>query len=155
MVLMMQKVRPKGFVDFMQEMVLMMQKVRPKEYFVRRVEESNLQSLTKATVTHIQVVKMVDRICVDLSSLMKPGLFVEYRWCSTYRYGCGLVDLRMTHEMEEFGVVKIWCALLVWVFCCRFGLCRESHIAQSFAANEVGCGGSMEALVFVGSMTLV
>ncbi|KAG4958761.1 hypothetical protein JHK87_035394 [Glycine soja] len=44
-----------------------------KEYFERRMEESNLLSLTKATVTHIQVAGMGDRVCVDLCSLMRPG----------------------------------------------------------------------------------
>ncbi|WVZ14915.1 hypothetical protein V8G54_012481 [Vigna mungo] len=44
-----------------------------KAYFDRRKEESNLLSLTKATVTHIQVAGMGDRVCVDLCSLMKPG----------------------------------------------------------------------------------
>ena len=37
------------------------------------MEESNLLSLTKATVTHIQVAGMGDRVCVDLCSLMRPG----------------------------------------------------------------------------------
>ncbi|TKY50283.1 3-dehydroquinate synthase [Spatholobus suberectus] len=44
-----------------------------KEYFDRRMEESSLLSLTKATVTHIQVAGMGDRVCVDLCSLMRPG----------------------------------------------------------------------------------
>ncbi|KAH1192619.1 3-dehydroquinate synthase [Glycine max] len=44
-----------------------------KEYFDRRMEESNLLSLTKATVTHIQAAGMGDRVCVDLCSLMRPG----------------------------------------------------------------------------------
>ncbi|KAL2335545.1 hypothetical protein Fmac_016758 [Flemingia macrophylla] len=44
-----------------------------KEYFDRRIEESNLLSLTKATVAHIQVAGMGDRVCVDLCSLMRPG----------------------------------------------------------------------------------
>ncbi|XP_027922409.1 uncharacterized protein LOC114180312 isoform X2 [Vigna unguiculata] len=44
-----------------------------KAYFDRRMEESNLLSLTKATVTHIQVAGMGDRVCVDLCSLMRPG----------------------------------------------------------------------------------
>ncbi|XLU35449.1 uncharacterized protein LOC107623842 isoform X2 [Arachis ipaensis] len=44
-----------------------------KEYFDKRAEESNLLSLTKATVTRIQVAGMGDRVCVDLCSLMKPG----------------------------------------------------------------------------------
>ncbi|XP_057447607.1 uncharacterized protein LOC130739350 [Lotus japonicus] len=44
-----------------------------KEYFDRRTEESNLLSLSKATVTHVQVAGMGDRACVDLCSLMKPG----------------------------------------------------------------------------------
>ena len=37
------------------------------------MEESNLLSLTKATVTHIQAAGMGDRVCVDLCSLMRPG----------------------------------------------------------------------------------
>ncbi|ESW23206.1 hypothetical protein PHAVU_004G027100 [Phaseolus vulgaris] len=44
-----------------------------KAYFDRRMEESNLLSLTKATVTHIQGTGMGDRVCVDLCSLMRPG----------------------------------------------------------------------------------
>ncbi|MED6206753.1 hypothetical protein PIB30_029728 [Stylosanthes scabra] len=44
-----------------------------KEYFDKRTEESNLLSLTKATVTRIQAAGMGDRVCVDLCSLMKPG----------------------------------------------------------------------------------
>ncbi|XP_015946162.1 uncharacterized protein LOC107471224 isoform X2 [Arachis duranensis] len=44
-----------------------------KEYFDKRAEESNLLSLTKATMTRIQVAGMGDRVCVDLCSLMKPG----------------------------------------------------------------------------------
>lgn len=34
---------------------------------------SNLLSLTKATVTRVQVAGMGDRVCVDLCSLMRPG----------------------------------------------------------------------------------
>ncbi|KAJ1386874.1 3-dehydroquinate synthase [Sesbania bispinosa] len=44
-----------------------------KEYFDRRTEESSLLSLTKATITHVQVAGMGDRVCVDLCSLMRPG----------------------------------------------------------------------------------
>ncbi|KAG4969767.1 hypothetical protein JHK82_035470 [Glycine max] len=59
------------------EMVMKVEDVEPvlelKEYFERRMEESNLLSLTKATVTHIQVAGMGDRVCVDLCSLMRPG----------------------------------------------------------------------------------
>ncbi|XP_059454917.1 uncharacterized protein LOC132185121 [Corylus avellana] len=44
-----------------------------KDYFDRRNELSNLMSLTKATVTRVQVVGMGDRVCVDLCSLMRPG----------------------------------------------------------------------------------
>ncbi|KAH1100108.1 hypothetical protein GLYMA_13G064100v4 [Glycine max] len=58
-------------------MVMKVEDVEPvlelKEYFERRMEESNLLSLTKATVTHIQVAGMGDRVCVDLCSLMRPG----------------------------------------------------------------------------------
>lgn len=34
---------------------------------------SNILSLTKATVTSVQVAGMGDRVCVDLCSLMRPG----------------------------------------------------------------------------------
>lgn len=44
-----------------------------QEYFDRRTEENNVLSLTKATVTNIQVAGMGDRVCVDLCSLMRPG----------------------------------------------------------------------------------
>lgn len=44
-----------------------------KEYFDKRMEGSNLLSLSKATVAHIQVAGMGDRVCVDLCSLMRPG----------------------------------------------------------------------------------
>ncbi|KAF2316251.1 hypothetical protein GH714_041592 [Hevea brasiliensis] len=44
-----------------------------KEYFDRRNESSNMLSLTKGTVTKIQVAGMGDRVCVDLCSLMKSG----------------------------------------------------------------------------------
>ncbi|XP_044468004.1 3-dehydroquinate synthase homolog isoform X2 [Mangifera indica] len=44
-----------------------------KEYFDRRNEVSNLLSLTKATVTRVNVIGMGDRVCVDLCSLMRPG----------------------------------------------------------------------------------
>ncbi|KAJ4707485.1 3-dehydroquinate synthase [Melia azedarach] len=44
-----------------------------KEYFDRRNEASNLLSLTKATVTRVDVAGMGDRVCVDLCSLMRPG----------------------------------------------------------------------------------
>ncbi|KAF3444769.1 hypothetical protein FNV43_RR14462 [Rhamnella rubrinervis] len=44
-----------------------------KDYFDRRNEESNMLSLTKATVTRVQVAGMGDRVCVDLCSLMRPG----------------------------------------------------------------------------------
>ncbi|KAL0014110.1 hypothetical protein SO802_001179 [Lithocarpus litseifolius] len=44
-----------------------------KDYFDRRDEVSNLLSLTKATVTRVQVAGMGDRVCVDLCSLMRPG----------------------------------------------------------------------------------
>ncbi|XP_061358035.1 uncharacterized protein LOC133302293 [Gastrolobium bilobum] len=57
--------------------VLKVEDVEPvlkiKEYFDRRMEESNLLSLTKATVTHVEVAGMGDRVCVDLCSLMRPG----------------------------------------------------------------------------------
>ncbi|KAK3227575.1 hypothetical protein Dsin_007437 [Dipteronia sinensis] len=44
-----------------------------KEYFDRRSEVRNLLSLTKATVTRVDVAGMGDRVCVDLCSLMRPG----------------------------------------------------------------------------------
>lgn len=44
-----------------------------QDYFDRRDEVSNLLSLTKATVTRVQVAGMGDRVCVDLCSLMRPG----------------------------------------------------------------------------------
>ncbi|WCJ20788.1 3-dehydroquinate synthase [Euphorbia peplus] len=44
-----------------------------KDYFDKRNETSNLLSLTKATITRIQVAGMGDRVCVDLCSLMRPG----------------------------------------------------------------------------------
>ncbi|BBH00332.1 hypothetical protein Prudu_010293 [Prunus dulcis] len=44
-----------------------------KDYFDRRDEVSNILSLTKATVTSVQVAGMGDRVCVDLCSLMRPG----------------------------------------------------------------------------------
>ncbi|XP_019451241.1 PREDICTED: uncharacterized protein LOC109353426 [Lupinus angustifolius] len=57
--------------------VLKVEDVEPvlklKEYFDRRMEESNLLSLTKATVTRVEVAGMGDRVCVDLCSLMRPG----------------------------------------------------------------------------------
>ncbi|TKY66646.1 3-dehydroquinate synthase [Spatholobus suberectus] len=53
------------------------------EYFVRRVEGSNLLSLTKVIVTHIQVVKRGGHICVDLYSLMKPGWIFYQRIISS------------------------------------------------------------------------
>ncbi|KAJ1386006.1 Chorismate mutase type II superfamily [Sesbania bispinosa] len=34
-----------------------------QEYFDRRTEESNLLSLTKATITHVQVAGIGDRVC--------------------------------------------------------------------------------------------
>ncbi|KAK7266355.1 hypothetical protein RIF29_18999 [Crotalaria pallida] len=57
--------------------VLKVEDVEPvlelKGYFDRRTEESNILSLTKATVTRVQVAGMGDRVCVDLCSLMRPG----------------------------------------------------------------------------------
>ncbi|KAE9590373.1 hypothetical protein Lal_00028017 [Lupinus albus] len=57
--------------------VLKVEDVEPvlklKEYFDRRMEESNLLSLTNATVTRVEVAGMGDRVCVDLCSLMRPG----------------------------------------------------------------------------------
>ncbi|XP_065878590.1 uncharacterized protein [Euphorbia lathyris] len=47
--------------------------IKLKDYFDRRNETSNLLSLTKATITRIQVAGMGDRVCVDLCSLMRPG----------------------------------------------------------------------------------
>ncbi|KAH8483713.1 hypothetical protein H0E87_028215 [Populus deltoides] len=47
--------------------------IKLKEYCDRRNEATNLLSLTKATVTRVQVAGMGDRVCVDLCSLMKPG----------------------------------------------------------------------------------
>ncbi|KAF8390233.1 hypothetical protein HHK36_024758 [Tetracentron sinense] len=44
-----------------------------KDYFDRRNEVRNLLSLTKATVTRVQIAGMGDRVCVDLCSLMRPG----------------------------------------------------------------------------------
>lgn len=44
-----------------------------KDYFDRRVEVSNLLSLTKAIVTQVQIAGMGDRVCVDLCCLMRPG----------------------------------------------------------------------------------
>lgn len=34
---------------------------------------NNILSLTKATVTRVQVAGMGDRVCVDLCSIMRPG----------------------------------------------------------------------------------
>ncbi|XP_039125172.1 3-dehydroquinate synthase homolog isoform X2 [Dioscorea cayenensis subsp. rotundata] len=42
-------------------------------YFDQQNEVRNLLSLTRATVTHVQVVGMGDRVCIDLCSLMRPG----------------------------------------------------------------------------------
>ncbi|KAJ0988571.1 hypothetical protein J5N97_006927 [Dioscorea zingiberensis] len=42
-------------------------------YFDQQNEVRNLLSLTKATVTHVEVVGMGDRVCIDLCSLMRPG----------------------------------------------------------------------------------
>lgn len=47
--------------------------IKLKEYCDRRNEATNLLSLTKATITRVQVAGMGDRVCVDLCSLMKPG----------------------------------------------------------------------------------
>ncbi|XP_043704679.1 3-dehydroquinate synthase homolog isoform X2 [Telopea speciosissima] len=44
-----------------------------QDYFDRRNEVRNLLSLTKATVTQVQIAGMGDRVCVDLCSLMRPG----------------------------------------------------------------------------------
>ncbi|KAJ4973217.1 hypothetical protein NE237_006391 [Protea cynaroides] len=44
-----------------------------KDYFDRRNEVCNLLSLTKATVTRVQIAGMGDRVCIDLCSLMRPG----------------------------------------------------------------------------------
>nr|AXF38106.1 3-dehydroquinate synthase [Bergenia purpurascens] len=44
-----------------------------KDYFDRRDEVSNILSLTKATITQVQIAGMGDRVCVDLCSLLKPG----------------------------------------------------------------------------------
>ncbi|KAH7683574.1 3-dehydroquinate synthase II protein [Dioscorea alata] len=42
-------------------------------YFDQQNEVRNLLSLTRATVTRVQVVGMGDRVCIDLCSLMRPG----------------------------------------------------------------------------------
>ncbi|OVA14447.1 3-dehydroquinate synthase [Macleaya cordata] len=44
-----------------------------KDYLDRRNEVRNLLSLSKATVTRVQIAGMGDRMCVDLCSLMRPG----------------------------------------------------------------------------------
>ncbi|OVA13319.1 3-dehydroquinate synthase [Macleaya cordata] len=44
-----------------------------KDYLDRRNEVRNLLSLSKATVTRVQIAGMGDRVCVDLCSLMRPG----------------------------------------------------------------------------------
>ena len=44
-----------------------------QDYFDRRNEVSNLLSLTKATVTRVQVAGMGDCVCVDLCCLLRPG----------------------------------------------------------------------------------
>ncbi|XP_068645830.1 uncharacterized protein [Aristolochia californica] len=47
--------------------------VKLKGYLDRRNDSTNLLSLTKATITKVQVAGMGDRVCVDLCSLMRPG----------------------------------------------------------------------------------
>ncbi|KAK3036671.1 hypothetical protein RJ639_030240 [Escallonia herrerae] len=44
-----------------------------KDYFDKRNKEGSLLSLSKATVTHVEMAGMGDRVCVDLCSLMRPG----------------------------------------------------------------------------------
>ncbi|XP_062106680.1 uncharacterized protein LOC133818015 isoform X1 [Humulus lupulus] len=44
-----------------------------KEYFDRRNDMTNILSLTKATVTRVEVAGMGDRVCVDLCTIMRPG----------------------------------------------------------------------------------
>ncbi|GKV08686.1 hypothetical protein SLEP1_g20285 [Rubroshorea leprosula] len=57
-----------------------------KEYFDRRNEGCNRLSLTKATVTRVDVAGMGDRVCVDLCSLMRPGLFLVHSECLESNY---------------------------------------------------------------------
>ncbi|KAK1359553.1 3-dehydroquinate synthase, prokaryotic-type [Heracleum sosnowskyi] len=44
-----------------------------KEYFDRIDEVGTPLALTRATVSHVQMTGMGDRVCVDICSLMKPG----------------------------------------------------------------------------------
>ncbi|CAK9162884.1 unnamed protein product [Ilex paraguariensis] len=44
-----------------------------KDYFDKRHEVGSKLDLSEASVTHIQVAGMGDRVCVDLCSLMRPG----------------------------------------------------------------------------------
>ncbi|EXB94290.1 3-dehydroquinate synthase [Morus notabilis] len=68
-----------------------------KEYFDRRNDMSNILSLTKATITRVQVAGMGDRVCVDLCSIMRPGegllvgsfargLFLVHSECLEWNY---------------------------------------------------------------------
>jgi hypothetical protein len=44
-----------------------------QDYFDRRNEAKSQLSLTKATISKVEVVGMGDRVCVDLCSIMRPG----------------------------------------------------------------------------------
>ena len=63
-------------------------------------------SLTKATVTRVQVVGMGDRVCVDLCSLMRPGegLLVCFVFSSII---CSLHDLLFVRIYVGIFSVKI------------------------------------------------
>ncbi|GJN08947.1 hypothetical protein PR202_ga26908 [Eleusine coracana subsp. coracana] len=44
-----------------------------QDYFDRRNEAKSQLSLTKATISKVEIVGMGDRVCVDLCSIMRPG----------------------------------------------------------------------------------
>jgi len=81
------------------------------------MEESNLLSLTKATVTHIQVAGMGDRVCVDLCSLMRPGegLLV----CISFL--CNIYVISWLISEASTLIVQILAT--DWIFCQRFISC--------------------------------
>lgn len=68
---------------------------------------SNILSLTKATVTRVQVAGMGDRVCVDLCSIMRPGegLLVSFIWliyvCAALFLLIELIMFKCCHSLEN------------------------------------------------------
>lgn len=91
-----------------------------QEYFDRIDEVGIPLGLTRATVSHVQMTGMGDRVCVDICSLMKPGegLLVCFLCPSGI---CDLLQLLIDHPIYFRCINLIICDSIFagWILCKR------------------------------------